>query len=683
MFTPDTISRALDRVLPFVQKPARYTGGEYNSVVKDWEATAYRLALIFPDVYDLGMSNLGVAILYDSVNAQPDMLAERAYTPWVDMLAAMRDAGIPLYGLESRHPLVDFDVLGFSLPYEQLYTNVLTTLDLAGIPLRAADRTDRTADHRRRLRLPQPRADARLLRRVLHRRRRRCDHRNRPHLDRRPPCRLEPRRCPGGTGPDRRRLRPLPLRSLLQRRRDHRRITNHGSRITQVTILKRIVPTLPPPPTKFIVPFIDIVHNRAAIEIQRGCTRGCRFCQAGMVFRPVRERPLDEVLAAVDAVMRDTGFEEISFLSLSSSDYSRIGELVGEVVARHGDEKLSIGLPSLRIETFSAELMDKLEKGRRRSGFTFAPEAATDRLRDVINKPIATEALLDAAREVYRRGWTTIKLYFMIGHPTQTLEDVQAIADLAHAVRKVGFQELGRKSSVRVGVSTLVPKPHTPFQWAQLADESTIREQIGLLERQLRGPGIEFSWNNPRETLLEAALSRGDRRLADVIQRAWELGAAFDGWGDQFKAAVWTQAFADCGPSTSSGQRLDAEWYARRERTFDEILPWDFISVGVNRRFLEQEYTNALQGAVIDDCQEHCFSCGILGQFKDARRDVADDAWGCPPLGKGKPRQPVSVRPVPLYYNEEMSPELAAAGGPRVAQRSGGDGEGHGDMGTR
>ena len=444
---------------------------------------------------------------------------------------------------------------------------------------------------------------------------------------------------------------------------------DHGSRViasiqwdgSRVTILKRIVPTLPPPPTKFIVPFIDIVHNRAAIEIQRGCTRGCRFCQAGMVFRPVRERPLDEVLAAVDAVMRDTGFEEISFLSLSSSDYSRIGELVGEVVARHGDEKLSIGLPSLRIETFSAELMDKLEKGRRRSGFTFAPEAATDRLRDVINKPIATEALLEAAREVYRRGWTTIKLYFMIGHPTQTLEDVQAIADLAHAVRRVGFQELGRKSSVRVGVSTLVPKPHTPFQWAPLADEATIREQIGLLERQLRGPGIEFSWNNPRETLLEAALSRGDRRLADVVQRAWELGAAFDGWGDQFKAAVWTQAFADLS--------LDPEWYARRERTFDEILPWDFISVGVNRRFLEQEYTNALRGAVIDDCQEHCFSCGILGQFKDARRDVADDAWGCPPLGKGKPRQPVSVRPVPLYYNEEMSPELAAAGGPRVAQR--------------
>jgi radical SAM family uncharacterized protein len=668
--TPESISRALDRVLPFVQKPARYTGGEYNSIVKDWDTTPYRLALVFPDVYDLGMSNLGLAILYDIVNRLPDMLAERAYTPWVDMLAAMRREAIPLYGLESRHPLADFDVLGFSLAYEQLYTNVLATLDLAGIPLRAADRTDepliiaggsaclnpepmhaffdaffigegeeaiveivRTWTDARRAGLNRSAALAKLaeIEGVY------------------VPAQYEVLYKEDGT-----------IASS--------QVTGHGSRSTQhgsrSTILKRIVPTLPPPPTKFIVPFIDIVHNRAAIEIQRGCTRGCRFCQAGMVFRPVRERPLDEVLAAVDAVMRDTGFEEISFLSLSSSDYSQIGDLVGEVVARYGDEKLSIGLPSLRIETFSAELMAKLEKGRRRSGFTFAPEAATDRLRDVINKPIGTEALLDAAREVYRRGWTTIKLYFMIGHPTQTLEDVQAIADLAHAVRRVGFQELGRKSTVRVGVSTLVPKPHTPFQWAPLADEATIREQIGLLERQLRGPGIEFSWNNPRETLLEAALSRGDRRLADVIQRAWELGAAFDGWGDQFRAAAWEQSFVDCG--------LDPDWYARRERAFDEILPWDFISVGVNRRFLEQEYTHALQGAVIDDCHEHCYSCGILGRLKEARRGVADEAWGCPPLGKGKARQPVSPRPVPLYYNEEMSPELAAAGGMRVGQRSSG-----------
>lgn len=682
MQTPDAISRGLDRVLPFVQKPARYTGGEYNSVIKDWDAISCRLALIFPDVYDLGMSNLGLALLYDAVNRQTDMLAERAYTPWIDMQDAMRRAGIPLYALESRRPLAHFDVLGFGLAYEQLYTNVLATLDLAGIPLTAAERMAPPAPGPSPVPAgvgdwplilaggsaclnPEPmhaffdaffigEAEEAIIEIV-----RAWTDARRAGLSRHEallrlaridgiyvPAFYDVRYHDDGT------LAACTVRPELR----------HLQPALPDRIVKRIVPTLPLPPTKFIVPFIDIVHNRAAIEIQRGCTRGCRFCQAGMVFRPVRERPVEEVLAAVESVMRDTGFEEIGFLSLSSSDYTGIGELVGEVVRRYGDEKLSIGLPSLRIDSFSMELMEQLEKGRRRSGFTFAPEAATDRLRDVINKPIATEALLDAAREVFSRGWTTIKLYFMIGHPTQTLDDVQAIADLAHAVKRIGFQVLGRKSSVRVGVSTLVPKPHTPFQWLPMADEATIRAQIGLLERQLRGPGLELSWNNPRETLLEAALSRGDRRLSAVIQRAWELGARFDAWGDQFNATAWDQAFADLG--------LDPDWYARRERSVDEVLPWDLISVGVTRQFLLDGYRHALQGGVIDDCRDHCYSCGILGEFREERRGAADDAWGCPPLGRGKARRPVDARPIPLYYNETMSPDLAETAGPRVAQRT-------------
>jgi radical SAM family uncharacterized protein len=404
-------------------------------------------------------------------------------------------------------------------------------------------------------------------------------------------------------------------------------------------VTKRIVPTLPPPPTHFIVPFIDTVHNRAAIEIQRGCTRGCRFCQAGMVYRPVRERPLPEVLAAVDEIVTQTGYEEIGFLSLSSSDYTHIRELVGEVVARHGADKLSVGLPSLRIDSFSVDLMEQLEHGRRRSGFTFAPEAATDRLRNVINKPIATDALLAVAREVFGRGWPTLKLYFMIGHPTQTLEDVQAIADLVHEVRRIGFRALGKKATVRVGVSALIPKPHTPFQWLPMADEATLRQQIGLLARHLRAPGLEFSWSKPRETLLEAALSRSDRRLADVIQRAWELGAQFDGWGDQFNDAAWRQAFAEAG--------LDPDWYARRERSLDEVLPWDHIHPGVSKHFLAREYRKALAGEPTEDCRPdsgsageaaRCYACGILAEFGEERIAVGEEGWFCPPIRRAPRR---------------------------------------------
>jgi radical SAM family uncharacterized protein len=637
--TPKEISRALEKVLPFVQKPARYTGGEYNSVLKPWNEIPYRLALVFPDVYDLGMSNLGLAILYDIVNGQPDMLAERAYLPWVDMLQAMKSAAIPLYTLESRHALCDFDVIGFSLAYEQLYTNVLAALNLARIPLLACKR-----DQGAPLILgggsaalnPEPmhaffdafflgegedaivdivatwgQARHACLGRVEALRR----------LAQIPgiyvPAFYRAEYYPDGRLES---IEPLPEYADVAPQR----------------IVKRIVPKLPPPPTRLIVPFIDIVHNRASVEIQRGCTRGCRFCQAGMIYRPVRERPLADVLEAVQQTVDQTGFEEVSFLSLSASDYSQIEELIGEVKVRHGRDKLSVGLPSLRIDSTSVDLTARLEESRRRSGFTFAPEAATDRLRQVINKPIATEALLEVARQVFSRGWPTIKLYFMIGHPTQTLEDVEAIADLAHQVRRIGFELLGKKSNVRVGVSTLVPKPHTPFQWLAMADEATIREQIGVLERRLRGPGLNISWNDPAETLLEAVLSRGDRRLAGAIQRAWELGAVLDGWGDQFNHAAWMQAFGDTG--------IDADWYARRERSTDEVLPWDHLSVGVSKQYLRREYERALAGATTDDCRELCQTCGVLTQYRKERRSVSDGAWECPPLPSSNGKQPVGAK---------------------------------------
>ena len=581
----------------------------------------------------------------------------------------MRRDEIPLFSLETRHPANAFDIIGFSLPYEQLYTNVLTMLDLARIPLRAADRT---ADH--------------------------------------------PLVIAGGSGC----YNPEPMspffdamiigegeevifdviaayeawRAELQHAS---RITPHASRFTlweklvqipgvyvpafyevsyaadgtiaaitpnhphaPAEVLKRVVTVMPPPVTKFIVPNIDVVHNRASIEIMRGCTRGCRFCQAGMIFRPVRERTPDEVLAAVDEMIENCGFEEVSFLSLSSSDYTHVEELVRRTMEKHGAKKLSIGLPSLRIESFSVDLMDLLEKGRRRSGFTFAPEAATDRMRDVINKPIASSELLQTAEEVYKRGWTTIKMYFMIGHPTQTLADVQAIADLSKEVLKVG-RRVQKKANVRIGVSTLVPKPHTPFQWAPMEEEAVIRDQIDLLKRELRGPGINFSWNNPEETLVEAFLTRGDRRLSDVIQRAWELGAKLEGWGEYFNFPAWQQAFADAG--------LDMDWYARRERKTDEVLPWEHISAGLKKQFLVQEYIHTYQGGVVDDCREHCFSCGILGYFKEQRRAADDQAWCCPPLGRDKVRQPVDIVPVPLSFNDEMSPELTGQFTERVPQR--------------
>jgi radical SAM family uncharacterized protein len=629
-----TIDGLLDRILPTVSKPARYTGGEWNSVAKDWDACDVRWALAFPDTYEIGMSNLGLAILYDQLNRQDGVLAERVYAPWVDMEQAMRAAGLPLFSLESRRPLAEFDLIGVSLPYEQLYTSLLNLLDLAGLPVLAGDRD---AAHRSAAGLPpapiviagggatynpEPLADfvdAFVLgdgEQVV--------------LDITEVVRLAKQHAMS---------RDALLRRLagiggvyVPRFYDvayHADGTVAEVRPTvpeaRMPVRKRIVATLPPPLTQHLVPYLDTIHNRAAIEIQRGCTRGCRFCHAGMVYRPVRERPVEEILDAVDATVANTGFDEFALLSLSSGDYSQIEALVRGLVARHGDRHLSVSLPSLRIESVSVDLMEQLQSTGRRSSFTFAPEAATERLRGVINKPIADEDLLAVTEEVYSRGWKTVKLYFMIGHPTQTLDDVAAIAELATQVRAVGRRILGRKAQVNVSVSTLVPKPHTPFQWVPLAAEDDVRAQQSYLKEHLRGPGLKLNWNNYQETLLEAVLSRGDRRLGAVIHRAWQLGARFDGWSDQFKIEAWRQAFRELG--------VDLGFYAWRDRSLDEGFPWDHLDAGVTKEYLARDYEASLRAETRPDCREQCYACGILTAFREERDGLQAGAWGCLPVG--------------------------------------------------
>lgn len=625
----------LNHILPTVQKPARYTGGEWNSVLKDWDAVQVRVALAFPDIYDLGMSNLGLFVLYDIINQRHDMLAERVFVPWPDMQAALQKAGLPLYTLESKRPLRDFDILGISLPYEQLYSNTLSLLSLAELPLLSTARDERyplviAGGHATYN--PEPMSDfidlfvigegeeviveiAEVFHQVRH-------HTREEQLRSlaRIPGVYVPRfydveyESDGTIG----RVRPVVAEA-------------------QFPITKRIVPVLPPPPTHFIVPFVRVTHERASVEIQRGCTRGCRFCHAGMVTRPVRERPVDEVLDAVDAIVRETGYEEIGLLSLSSSDYSGVQELVTKLSERYKDSYLSISLPSLRIESFSVDLADALKDGRR-SGFTFAPEAATEKMRSIINKYVPTQQVLDTASYVFARGWRTIKLYFMIGHPSETLEDVQAVIDLARAVLAQGRQVHGKAAQVNVGVSTFVPKPHTPFQWVPLDAPDNIQEKQALLQKGLRGKGLKLNWADPEETRLEALLSRGDRRLGRVIHRAWQLGARFDAWGEHFRPEAWWTAMAEAG--------LDPAFYNDRQRSLEEVLPWDHIDVAVRRKFLIQDYLMSQQGETRVDCRDHCFACGILPTFSSLRSETPAEAWECPEVTpkRSRGRQAVPVQ---------------------------------------
>lgn len=598
----------IESILPLVQKPARYTGGELNSVVKNKENVDLRFAFCFPDTYEIGMSHLGMKILYSLINSRDNYWCERVFAPDTDMEEIMRERGIPLFALESRDALADFDVIGFTLQYELCYTNVLNMLDLAGIPLRSANRGDSL---------------------------------DTPIIVAGGPCVCNPEPLADfidvfeiGEGEE----VMLEFLDLLNEYKNSGKTRtefliaaskiegiyvpslydieyNEDGTIKSITakngapekVNKRVVADLDSVfyPDKFVVPFVEVVHDRVVHEIFRGCIRGCRFCQAGFWYRPIREKSVDTISKQSQKLACTSGYDELSLCSLSSSDYTKITELLEELLGWAVPQKINVALPSLRIDNFSDELKEKLSLVRR-SGLTFAAEAGTQRLRDVINKNISEEEILETCRKAFVGGWTAVKLYFMIGLPTETDDDVIGINQLSQKVVNEFYNNpdkpKGKGVNVSAGVSSFVPKPCTPFQWEPQDTREELKRKQQLLLETCTSKKITFRFHNTDLTFLEGVFARGDRKLCDVIETAYRNGCTFDSWDDKFNFNAWMNAFESCGIST--------EFYANRRRSYDEILPWDHINSGVKKSFLISENEKAKKAQTTGHCRQQCAGCG-------------------------------------------------------------------------
>ncbi len=600
------VRQKLENILPFVEKPARYTGGELNSVTKNASEVDIRFAFCFADVYEVGMSHLGMKILYSLMNERDDIWCERVFAPWIDMEAKMRETDTPLYGLESLDPINTFDFIGFTLQYEMCYSNIVNMLDLAKVPVFSAQRgegdpfvcmggpcaysAEALADF----------ADFYILGEG--------EEVNLEVMD----AYREWKKSGGKRIDFLKRISKIegiyvPSFYDISYNADGtvKAITPVNSDVPK-SVRKRIIANLDTVyyPDKFVVPFIEIVHDRIMLEVFRGCLRGCRFCQAGMIYRPVREKKAGTLIDSAKKLIESTGYEEISLSSLSTSDYSCLKEFTDALLEVTESEKISLSLPSLRLDSFSMELMEKVQKVRK-SSLTFAPEAGTQRMRDVINKNITEEDLLTAAKTAFEGGYSSIKLYFMIGLPFETVEDVCGIADLS---KKVVRQYLStpkdkRAPGLRIttSVASFVPKAFTPFQWAKQDDNETLHIKQMALKDAMDDKRVKYNYHEAPVSVLEGVFARGDRRLSKVLLKVHEKGVRFDGWSDQFNLEKWLEAFEECG--------LDISFYTR-ERSFDEILPWDMIDVGVTKDFLISEAKKAKEGVTTPHCREKCSLCG-------------------------------------------------------------------------